>query len=93
MQLDTACCASGDAVISKQCNAATTLTATFLLSADEHRPTTTVMSILSRNLQTEFKERFYVTTRYIVAMPRQLYCTNWPKIEIRLLTAALDDLI
>ena len=93
MVLVTVYCASGHIVISRQRNAAVILTATPLLSADIHRPTAAVMSVLDRNLQTVVQERFCVRTRYIVAMPRQLYCTKLTKIEIRLLTTALEDLI
>jgi hypothetical protein len=56
MELVIAYC--GHVVISKQCNAAIILTATPLLSADKYRSTATVLSILARNLETKFKERF-----------------------------------
>ena len=72
MELVIAYCAFGHVVISKQRKAAIIPTATPLLSTDKYRSTTTVLSILARNLQIDFIQRFYVRTRYIVPMPRRL---------------------
>jgi hypothetical protein len=42
------------------------------LSADEHRSTTALHSILAHNLQTEIKEEFYKRVHHIGAMQRHL---------------------
>jgi hypothetical protein len=46
------------------------------LSANKHRSTTTLISILAHNLQTEFKEGFYTRIGYSEAMLCQLQYTK-----------------